>query len=94
LLIAAQTEKDLPPGYGYIDHAFYAYNAAISAGFLPERRVSCPMNGGYLPQHVTKARRDGRMLGQVRDLVVMRRPCMRATVPIDVLPTSAAGSYP
>jgi hypothetical protein len=32
------------------------------------------MNGGYLPQHITKARRDGRMLGQVRDLLIMRRP--------------------
>jgi ParB family chromosome partitioning protein len=47
----------------------------IVAGFLPQRRVSCPMDGAYLPQHVRRARADGRMLGQVRDLIVMRKPC-------------------
>src|SRR5262249_47660826 len=45
LLLANQTEKDLPAGFGYLDHAFYGYNALIRAGFLPERRVSCPMDG-------------------------------------------------
>jgi hypothetical protein len=74
LLLANQTEKDLPAGYGYLDHAFYGYNALIAAGFLPERRVSCPMDGAYLPQQVQRARAVGRMLGQVRDLIVMRRP--------------------
>jgi len=72
ILLANQTEKDLPAGHGYLDHAFYGYNAAISAGFLPERRISCPMDGAYLPQHVRRARLDGRMLGQVRDLIVAR----------------------
>ncbi len=74
LLLANQTEKDLPAGFGYIDHAFYGYTALTAAGFLPERRVSCPMDGAYLPQHVKRARADGRMLGQVRDLLVMRKP--------------------
>ncbi|MBV8611731.1 MAG: ParB N-terminal domain-containing protein [Singulisphaera sp.] len=74
LLLANQTEKDLPAGYGYLDHAFFGYEALISAGFLPERRISCPMDGAYLPQHVRRARADGRMLGQVRDLLVMRKP--------------------
>jgi len=74
ILLANQTEKDLPAGHGYLDHAFYGYNAAISAGFLPERRISCPMDGAYLPQHVRRARLDGRMLGQVRDLIVARKP--------------------
>ena len=32
------------------------------------------MDGAYLPQHVRRARADGRMLGQVRDLLVMRKP--------------------
>jgi len=32
------------------------------------------MNAGYLPQHVRQARVEGRMLGQVRDLLVVRRP--------------------
>ena len=74
LLLANQTEKDLPAGHGYLDHAFYGYIALAAAGFLPERRISCPMDGGYLPQHVRRARADGRMLGQVRDLIVMRKP--------------------
>ena len=74
LLLANQTEKDLPAGYGYLDHAFYGLEAMLRAGFLPERRVSCPMSGAYLPQQVTRARREGRMLGQVRDLVIGRKP--------------------
>jgi ParB family transcriptional regulator, chromosome partitioning protein len=74
LLVANQTEKDLPAGFGYLDHAFYAYQALTTAGFRPERRISCPMDGAYLPQHVRRARQDGRMLGQVRDLIVMRKP--------------------
>jgi ParB family chromosome partitioning protein len=73
LLLAAQTEKDLPAGFGYLDHAFYGYMAGLRAGFLPERRISCPMDGSYLPQHIRRARTDGRLLGQVRDLLVMRK---------------------
>ena len=74
LLLANQTEKDLPAGHGYLDHAFLGYQALAAAGFLPCRRISCPMDGAYLPQHVRRARADGRMLGQVRDLLVMRTP--------------------
>jgi ParB family transcriptional regulator, chromosome partitioning protein len=76
LLLAAQTEKDLPAGFGYLDHAFLGYAAARRAGFLPERRISCPMDGAYLPQHVRRARVEGRLLGQVRDLLVMRKPSL------------------
>lgn len=74
LLLANQTEKDLPAGHGYLDHAFYGHQAILTAGFLPQRRISCPMAGAYLPQHIQRARRDGRMLGQVRDLLVARKP--------------------
>jgi ParB family transcriptional regulator, chromosome partitioning protein len=74
LLLANQTEKDLPAGFGYLDHAFLGYQALIRAGFLPERRISCPMDGSYLPQDVRRARLDGRMLGQVRDLIIARKP--------------------
>jgi ParB/RepB/Spo0J family partition protein len=73
LLVANQTEKDLPAGHGYLDHGFLGYNALARAGFLPERRISCPMDGSYLPQHVRRARLDGRMLGQVRDLLIGRK---------------------
>jgi hypothetical protein len=74
LLLANQTEKDLPAGFGYLDHAFYGYGALLAAGFLPERRISCPMDGAYRPQQVRLARTEGRLLGQVRDLLVMRKP--------------------
>jgi ParB family transcriptional regulator, chromosome partitioning protein len=74
LLLAAQTEKDLPRGFGYLDHAFLGFTAGLRAGFLPARRISCPLEGTYLPQHVRQARCDGRLLGQVRDLLVLRKP--------------------
>ncbi len=79
LLLANQTEKDLPAGFGYLDHAVFGYQALTDAGFLPERRVSCPMDGAYLPQHVRRARAEGRMLGQVRDLLIMRKPVALTT---------------
>lgn len=85
LLLANQTEKDIPAGQGYIDHVFMGYNSLKNAGFLPERRISCPMDGAYLPQHVRRAREQVRMLGQVRDLVVMRKPEQ---------PTQSSGSPP
>ncbi len=74
LLLANQSERDIPAGVGYIDHAFLGYNALIAAGFVPERRISCPMDGAFTPQQVRRARTEGRMLGQVRDLLVMRKP--------------------
>lgn len=74
LLLANQTEKDLPSGHGYIDHAFLGYQALVGVGFIPQRRIHCPMGGAYLPQQVRRARQDGRMLGQVRDLLVMKKP--------------------
>ena len=86
LLLAAQTEKDLPAGFGYLDHAFFGYIAGLRAGFLPERRISCPMAGAYLPQHVLRARNEGRLLGQVRDLLVMRKTSQaREICPMDFL---------
>ena len=74
LLLANQTEKDIPAQFGYLDHAFFGFQALLNNGFFPERRISCPMSGSYLPQDVARARRDGRMLGQTRDLLVMRKP--------------------
>ena len=86
LLLAAQTEKDVPAGHGYLDHAFYGYIASMHAGFLPERRISCPMDGAYLPQHIRQARRDGRLLGQVRDLLVVRKPLHPGKQSGDMIP--------
>jgi hypothetical protein len=73
LLLAAQTEKDLPREFGYLDHAFLGCIASLRAGFVPERRISCPMAGAYLPQDVRRARRESRLLGQVRDLLILRK---------------------
>jgi ParB family transcriptional regulator, chromosome partitioning protein len=86
LLLAPQTEKDLPAGFGYLDHAFFGYMAATQAGFLPERRISCPMDGAYHPQQVRRARTDGRLLGQVRDLLVMRKPIEPITNHFSLIP--------
>jgi hypothetical protein len=74
LLLANQTERDLPPPAAYLDHVFLGYEALVGAGLLPQRRISCPMQGAYLPQHVRKARSERRLLGQVRDLLIMRKP--------------------
>lgn len=73
LLLASQTEKDLPPDVGYLDHTVLGYLACVRAGFFPQRRISCPMDGNYLPQQVRRARTEKRLLGQVRDLLVMRK---------------------
>jgi hypothetical protein len=74
VLIANRTEKDLPPGHGYVDHAFETYGILMSLGFLPERRIACPMEGSYRPDQIEASRRDKRLLGQVRDLIVARKP--------------------
>ena len=52
---------------------FLAIRLQFEAGFQPERRISCPMEGAYLPQQVRSARREGRLLGQVRDLLILRK---------------------
>ena len=90
LLLAPQTEKDLPPGYGYLDHVFFSYIAAVRAGFLPERRISCPMEVAYLPQHIQRARTERRLLGQVRDLLVVRKPSVAATSAGTTIPLTRA----
>ena len=87
LLLAAQTEKDIPAGYGYLDHAFYGYMAALRAGFLPERRITCPMDGAYSPQQVRRARRNDHLLGQVRDLLVFRKPLQHEVQNTNAIPS-------
>jgi hypothetical protein len=74
LLLANQTERDLGAGEPYQDHVFLGYDTLRGAGFRPVRRISCPMSGGYTPQQVRRARDEGRMLGLVRDLIVMQKP--------------------
>ncbi|MGC8640176.1 MAG: DNA methyltransferase [Isosphaeraceae bacterium] len=88
LLLAPQTEKDIPVGYGYLDHTFFGYLAAVQAGFIPVRRISCPMSGGYLPQQVQRARVENRLLGQVRDLLILRKPEMRDCINGNCTPNS------
>ena len=97
LLVANQTEKHLPPGHGYLDHGVLGYLALTEAGFLPQRRISCPMSGNYLPQQLRRARNEGRMLGQARDLLVMRKPHPDQIIParpIHAEPVEELGSVP
>ncbi|MBI1322541.1 chromosome partitioning protein ParB [bacterium] len=74
VLIANRTEKGLPSGWGYVDHAFESYRILTGLGFLPLRRISCPMEGAYRPDQINASRSGKRLLGQVRDLVVTRKP--------------------
>ena len=74
VLIANQTEKDIPDGWGYVDHAFDLLQILIKQGFLPQRRITCPMEGTYRPDQIQKSRLNKRLLGQVRDLIVVRKP--------------------
>ncbi len=96
LLLATQTEKDLPRGHGYIDHVFLGYRAGLDAGFLPERRIRCPMSGDYTPQQVRRARTEGRLLGQVRDLLILRKPqdAQSARHPAYAIPESGITASP
>lgn len=44
------------------------------------------MEGAYTPQQVRRARQDGRLLGQVRDLLIVRKPIQtRAIDPVALL---------
>jgi hypothetical protein len=91
LLLANQSERDLPAGYGYLDHVFYGYMALQQAGFQPVRRMSCPMSGGYTPQQVRLARLEGRVLGLVRDLLVMRKPRPDEVRTLPLVPPAMVG---
>jgi hypothetical protein len=74
VLIANRTEKDLPAGWGYVDHAFENYSLLMNQGFQPVRRIACPMEGAYRPDQVRDSRAEKRLLGQMRDLLVVRKP--------------------
>ena len=72
---ARHPDREGPAGRLWLSRSrFLGYMPPRAAGFLPERRISCPMDGAYLPQQVRRARAEGRMLGQVRDLLVIRKP--------------------
>ena len=43
------------------------------------------MDGAYLPQQIRQARCDGRLLGQVRDLLVLRKPAHSSDANLAVL---------
>lgn len=73
-LIQNQTEKDIPEGMYYIDHAFIAYQKFTEANFTPVRRISCPLDSEvFKPQQVTTAKKERHLLGLVRDLLVMKK---------------------
>jgi len=73
-LIQNQTEKDVPEGQGYIDHVLTAYSRFLNVGFRPERRIACPQSSQtFGPQQVEKAKENKRMMGLVRDLLIMQK---------------------
>ncbi|MFM7130680.1 MAG: DNA methyltransferase [bacterium] len=73
VLIANQTERDVPENCNYIDHVFETYGILNAMGLKPLRRISCPMESTYRPDEITKSREERKLLGQVRDLLVFRK---------------------
>jgi hypothetical protein len=77
LLIQNTTELggDLTPtGRPYIDHVFDGYGFFLQAGFAPVQRISVPLTWEqFAGFDVKEARERKRMLGVVRDLLVMRK---------------------
>ncbi|MFM1803068.1 MAG: hypothetical protein RJA81_2420, partial [Planctomycetota bacterium] len=76
VLIANQTEKDIPQEQGYIDHVLECLLLLRNVGFQQYRRISCPMQGSFRPHQITESRKRKRMLGQVRDLLVVKKPSL------------------
>lgn len=74
VLIANQTDRDVPENCNYIDHAFETYAILNEVGFKAIRRISCPMQCTYRPDEINRSRHERKLLGQVRDLLVFRRP--------------------
>lgn len=73
-LIQNQTEKDVPDGQGYIDHALEAYGRFLNSGFVPIRRIACPQSTQtFTPQQVEKAKENLHLMGITRDLLIMRK---------------------
>ena len=57
-----------------LNHIVNIYNIMEKNGFLPIRMISCPVSTQQThPQQVNKAKDDNRLLGIVRDLIVMRK---------------------
>lgn len=77
LLIQNTTELrgDLTPtGRSYLDHVFDSYGFFLQADFTPVQRINVPLTWEqFAGFDVKEARERKRMLGVVRDLLVMRK---------------------
>jgi DNA modification methylase len=74
VLIQNQTGRDVEMGKEYIDTSFLFFGELLNLGLKPVRRVSVPLNTQTCTaQQVEKAKRERRMLGLVRDLLVFRK---------------------
>ncbi len=61
-------------GRHYVDHVFDAYESFIKAGFTPVQRISCPLTWEqFAGFDVKEARANKRLLGLVRDLLIMKK---------------------
>jgi len=74
VLIQNQTEKDIPEDSAYIEHVIEVFNRFRNAGFKPIRRIACPQSTEtFGPEDTAKAKEDKRMMGLVRDLLIMQK---------------------
>lgn len=75
IILQNQTEKDLDEGEEQIPHVLNVYNKVKELDkFELVRQISCPQSSQtFLPQQVEKAKKEGRMLGLVRDLLIWRK---------------------
>jgi len=61
-------------GRHYVDHVIDGYEFFIKAGFSPVYRINCPLTWEqFAGFDVKKAKANKRLLGLVRDLLIMEK---------------------
>jgi len=73
-LIQDQTEKNMPVGVEEIGHIRKCADLIEGVGFELRRTVNCPQGSQtFMPQQVIRAKKEKRMLGLRRDLLIFRK---------------------
>ncbi len=66
--------QDNLSGRHYVDHVIDGYEFFIKVGFTPVHRISCPLTWEpFAGFDVKEARENKRLLGLVRDLLIMEK---------------------
>lgn len=74
VIVQNQTGRNVEMGKEYIDISFLFFSELLNLGLNPVRRVSVPLNTQTCTaQQVEKAKKERRMLGLVRDLLIFRK---------------------